>query len=126
MRVWSTVPLKYEPTAHALVEEVAATALRIPSFGLAWTFHPDPFQCRISPRSTTCPLTTSWDPPTPHPLVPDVAASDPSAAPTPSSGARVRWSFHGALSPCSMRALSTVVPSRPATAQADGGRGAGS
>ena len=46
------VPFARVPTAHTLVEELAATPDRrlasVPALGLACTFHADPFQCRVS------------------------------------------------------------------------------
>src|SRR5215469_6191855 len=48
------VPLMYQPTAQALVAEVAATACRVlatvPALGLGTTFQIAPFQCSIRVR----------------------------------------------------------------------------
>jgi hypothetical protein len=50
MKPWSAVPLKYTPTAHALLAEVAATPDNVPPVpgcGLVTCAHFWPFQCRI-------------------------------------------------------------------------------
>ena len=56
IRVLSAVPLKAEPTAHALLAEVERTPNRKvpcePGFGLVTCFQAEPFQCRIMDLST--------------------------------------------------------------------------
>ena len=63
-------------------------------------------------------MTTSWDPPTAHALVLEVAATDPRAESTPGFGVRLGWTFHVVPFQCSMRVLSNVLSLRRPTAQA--------
>src|SRR5262249_3448532 len=118
IRVLSLVAVAYVPTAHALLAEVAATALRPVSltrpagFGLGTRAHFVPFQCSIRVFG---PLLAEKLP-TAQALLAEVAATPASTLLLPGAGAA--FCTHRAPSQCRTSGMAPVPPENWPTAQA--------